>query len=266
MARNWEHEAGKLWPVIVNAAKNRQLTYYSDVAPLMHTNALSVGKALEPIQAYCMDAKLPPLSAIVVNKLDGKPGGGFIAWDIDDIATANEKVFDYSWDLVENPFENFSHTDSTASLSKKLVEKPESAEAIYRKVKSRGIAQNIFRAALLSAYKSKCAICQTSIPEILEAAHIITWSDSTAKERISPNNGVLLCANHHKLFDKGYIGISEDLRVVLLKSSSQKNEADKLLIQMYQGKALSLPKQIELRPSIDLLRRRIQSSNTSGRD
>ncbi|MFM5204250.1 hypothetical protein ACEUAW_08155 [Aeromonas veronii] len=89
MSKNWIHAAGILWPVLVVAAKNREKPIYKELAPLISTNPLSVGKALEHVQSFCMESKLPPLSAIVVSKTTGLPGGGFIAWDIDDIDTAS---------------------------------------------------------------------------------------------------------------------------------------------------------------------------------
>jgi len=36
------------------------------------------------IQDYCLEEKLPPLTILLVNQ-HGRPGEGFIAWDVDDL-------------------------------------------------------------------------------------------------------------------------------------------------------------------------------------
>jgi len=50
---------------------------------------------------------------------------------------------------------------------------PEESGEIFRKIKTRGTAQIIFRKTLLKAYNSKCAICGISYQSALQAAHII---------------------------------------------------------------------------------------------
>ena len=259
MSKNWEYAASILWPVLVAAAKDRNKPIYKDLAPLINTNPLSVGNALEPIQAYCMDSKLPPLSAIVVGKTTGLPGGGFIAWDIDDIDTAFEKVFNHPWESVQNPFGGFDKSDTIETLSNELVETPSKAKEIYAKVKVRGTAQHIFRAALLKAYECKCAICGLGFKEALEAAHIIPWSKAKPEERISPCNGVLLCSNHHKLFDSGSIQITTEFKVLYNEKGINYSEADRAATIDFNLKSLRLPKNEDIRPSVDLIYKRNQA-------
>ena len=137
MAKNWEHAAGVLWPLLVEAAKNRNNPTYSDLAPVINTNPLSVGKGLGPILYYCMDNRLPPLTSIVISKTTGLPGDGFIAWDIDDIGTAHEMVFQHNWDIVENPFGGYGPTDTTESLAEEINNNPESSEDVYTRVRAK---------------------------------------------------------------------------------------------------------------------------------
>ncbi|ELV8553910.1 HNH endonuclease [Vibrio fluvialis] len=259
MSKNWEYAASLLWPVLVSAAKSRRKPIYGELAPLIQTNPLSVGNALEPIQAYCMDSKLPPLSAIVVGKTTGLPGGGFIAWDIDDIETAFEKVFDYPWSSIQNPFGGFSENDTIESLSNELIKAPSKAKEIYTKVKVRGTAQRIFRAALLKAYDCKCAICGFSFIEALEAAHIIPWPKAKPEERISPCNGVLLCSNHHRLFDSGIIKITTGFEILHGEAGRGYSDADMASTVLFNSKLLRLPKDISVRPSVELIKKRNQT-------
>jgi len=259
MSKNWEYAASTLWPVLIKAARDRVKPIYKDLAPLINTNPLSVGKALEPIQAYCMDSKLPPLSSIVVSKTTGLPGGGFIAWDIDDIDTAFEKVFNHPWESVRNPFGGFNENDTIETLSNELLETPSKAKEIYAKVKVRGTAQHVFRATLLKVYERKCAICDFSFKEALEAAHIIPWAKAKPEERISPINGILLCSNHHKLFDSGLIQITTDLKILHNQKGYNYSNADRFATLDFNLKPLRLPKNKNTRPSVDLIRKRNQA-------
>ena len=44
------------------------------------------------IQNYCIEEKLPPLTILVVDK-SGKPGTGFIAYDVDKLAEGMALVY-----------------------------------------------------------------------------------------------------------------------------------------------------------------------------
>lgn len=61
----------------------------------------------------------------------------------------------------------------------------------------------------------KCALCSCEIPEIIQGAHILPVADikkiggisfeEKLKYATDGENGIWLCENHHKLFDKGII-------------------------------------------------------------
>jgi putative restriction endonuclease len=261
MSKNWEHAAGVLWPVLVDAAKNKKNPTYSDIAPLINTNPLNVGRALGPILFHCMDYKLPPLTSIIIGKNSGIPGDGFIAWDVDDLDSAHQLVYEYDWEKLKNPFGGFDENDSIESFSDTLVQHPEKSEEIYRKVKVRGPAQAVFRKALLKAYDNECAICGLSFVEALEAAHILPWSKSLPKDRISPCNGILLCSNHHKLFDAGWLKVTEDLKIMHVDKDYEENyygDADIAATVNVNNMSLKLPESEKLWPSIALIRQRYE--------
>jgi putative restriction endonuclease len=70
-----------------------------------------------------------------------------------------------------------------------------------------------FRSALLLAYDGKCAITSCDVEEGLEAAHIQPYSGPMSN---SLENGLLLRADIHTLFDRGLIGINpSNLKVIL---------------------------------------------------
>lgn len=69
---------------------------------------------------------------------------------------------------------------------------------------ARGAVQTHFRTALLFAFDRKCAFCDFAVEEGLEAAHIVPWVKcNNDEERRDSANGFLLCATHHRLFDRG---------------------------------------------------------------
>ncbi len=244
MPRNWQYCAGVIWPTLVNAAKNKTtLQYLRDIVPLINTSAIASGRALGPIQDFCLENRLPPLTAIVVAKTTGLPGEGFIAWDVDDIDSAQQSVFAFNWDAIPNPFGGFGEYDTIDSFAEEILDNPNKTEEVYTKVRVRGIVQQIFRKVLLEAYDYKCAFCDLNFEEALDAAHIIPWRDASPSQRLDPSNGLLLCATHHKLFDNDYLSIDESLKIQYLGEVDESNfsDMDKVLTLNLIGKKIKLP-------------------------
>jgi putative restriction endonuclease len=264
---NWEYAAGKVWPVLTDAARESRLVTYGDIAPTIPTNPLSVGRALGPIQSFCLENRLPPLTAIVVGKNTKVPGDGFIAWDVDDLESAHKKVFDYDWSLVKNPYHSFGPTDTVEILGEALANQPAQGEEIFRRVNDRGIFQKIFRIALLKLY-GKCSMCGLTFEDALEAAHIVPWSKCTVAERSDVTNGMLLCATHHKLFDSGWMTISDAYKIEYSDMEMQLgpySASDTSLTTELHDKLLHLPEGQENWPAISyfMKRRAIDSDDYS---
>lgn len=73
------------------------------------------------------------------------------------------------------------------------------------------IGQGKFREDLFKFYDGKCLVTQISVPTMLTASHIKSWSES--KENAScrdPANGILLSANIDRLFDRKLISINPE--------------------------------------------------------
>src|SRR4051812_7109612 len=87
--------AQQLWSLLALAATNRQILTYDMVARLTGVVRPSIGDFLRPIQQYCTENKLPPLTALVVGEQTGIPGEGFIA--AADVPAAQMRVFDHRW-------------------------------------------------------------------------------------------------------------------------------------------------------------------------
>lgn len=211
--RNWYPVAAKAWPVLVEVASKRTTIFYKELAEKIGEHHRAIRYVLGVIQEFCMDNNLPPLTALVVSKTYGVPGNGFVAWELDDLESGLGYVYSRDWSVMPNPYSGFGAEDSVDSFARELVSNPSSAGEVYRKVRDRGIAQRIFREAVLIAYDYKCAMCDFSFYKALEAHHIVPFYESSAEQRISVSNGILVCPNHHKLLELECFEIKPDMTI-----------------------------------------------------
>ena len=77
-----------------------------------------------------------------------------------------------------------------------------------------------FRDAIVRIYEHRCAVCgfdgKLGMSDLaLEAAHVM-WHAAGGPDR--EENGVALCVLHHRLLDRGAIGISDDYRILVSQS------------------------------------------------
>ncbi len=100
------------------------------------------------------------------------------------------------------------------------------------------VGQYFFRTAVLNSYNNKCCITGLDQKELLIASHIKPWAVSDEKtERTNPWNGLCLNALHDKAFDKGFITIDKDYRVVIsnVLRKSRMDEETKAWFMGYEG-------------------------------
>jgi len=74
--------------------------------------------------------------------------------------------------------------------------------------------QQVFSNKVKTNYGNKCAICSISTKEFLIGSHIIPWA-RRKDIRLDPSNGICLCVFHDNAFDKGFISINEDYRIMV---------------------------------------------------
>ena len=67
--------------------------------------------------------------------------------------------------------------------------------------------QSRFRRVLIEAYNERCVVTRGDTATALEAAHIEPYSDSMSNV---PDNGILLRADIHRMFDVGLLGIDPE--------------------------------------------------------
>ena len=91
-----------------------------------------------------------------------------------------------------------------------------------------------FRTRVLRAYEYQCAMCgwdaRLSHASVgLEAAHI-QWKAYDGPD--PPKNGISLCVLHHRLFDRGVLGISPDLKVEVSQDFNGRGPSARLVIEL----------------------------------
>jgi putative restriction endonuclease len=74
------------------------------------------------------------------------------------------------------------------------------------------LGQKGFQAAILTVYNRSCAITGTKIWPALQAAHIFPVN-AGGEHRI--DNGLLLRSDVHTMFDRGYLGVDPDYRLLV---------------------------------------------------
>lgn len=76
------------------------------------------------------------------------------------------------------------------------------------------VNQSAFRKLLMRRY-THCCLCDVDDESLLVASHIKPWAKSSHEEKVDVNNGLLLCPNHDKLFDRGYISFDNGGHIVI---------------------------------------------------
>ncbi len=95
-----------------------------------------------------------------------------------------------------------------------------------------------FRPSVLLAYQERCAVCSLDTrldgqPILIEAAHIM-WHNMGGPDEVA--NGLALCVLHHKAFDRGAIGLTEDHRIVVSAHAIGGARHEKALVQFHGSK------------------------------
>lgn len=115
------------------------------------------------------------------------------------------------------------------------------------------VNQGFFRAAVLAAYDSRCCITGLSIPQLLNASHIVPWSVDV-KNRANPRNGLCLNAIHDRAFDCGLLTVTPELKVRVssnIKVTKRDISAQQFLMA-FEGRSIRTPSRFV--PETDFLR------------
>ena len=260
MKLNQYKRAYDAWEVLVSLAKTKKTQTYGEVGSRLGIHHRVVKWPLHLIQEYCLEAGLPGLT-VLVHDQQGQVGSGFIAYSRDRLREGKREVLDHPWELEENPFAFAATGESYNAFIDDILEQPEQRPVIYAKVKVRGITQRLFREALLKAYKGRYAFSSSRIEEVLEAAHIVPWSELDTAARLDPQNGLLLNVLYHKLFDRNILTLTEDYHIRLNPETSLGELApfDQDALEAVIDKRINLPRHRDFFPSKAFIKWRLEN-------
>ncbi|NUS17626.1 MAG: restriction endonuclease, partial [Streptomyces sp.] len=145
--------------------------------------------------------------------------------------------------LLELHFPPSLHGELCEALGLDLDAVPEpAAAAVARRRRDRRM-----RAQVLTAYEYRCAFCGYDgriggrnglAPVGLEAAHV-RWSAFEGPDSV--DNGLCLCSMHHKLFDKGVLGVDDGHRVLVSQEFVGFSASARAYVTDLAGRALLGP-------------------------
>lgn len=104
------------------------------------------------------------------------------------------------------------------------------------------------RERVLTAYERRCAFCGYDgavegtggrTPVGLEAAHVRWWAFAGPDDL---SNGLCLCALHHKLFDKGVLGLDGKRRILVSRQFTGRSEAAQAYVLRLGGRPVLGPR------------------------
>jgi putative restriction endonuclease len=110
---------------------------------------------------------------------------------------------------------------ATAARSESVLEK-RYAERIMKQ----RLHQPAFRARVISAYETKCAVCKLGHGRLLDAAHITPDSDDLSSNSVT--NGLSLCKIHHTAYDVNMVGIDGDYTIHIREDILQEEDGPML--------------------------------------
>jgi putative restriction endonuclease len=144
-----------------------------------------------------------PLKTELIRK---KIAGGFTAPVYDLFRADPQLLRDTVLSLIRSHFPESMHKDLLSQLG--------FMDVVLLQDTRRSVA---FRQAVIQAYEHRCAVCGYEVrigssDLALEAAHI-KWRQARGPDLVQ--NGLALCAIHHKALDRGAIGINQDYSIAV---------------------------------------------------
>lgn len=109
-----------------------------------------------------------------------------------------------------------------------------------------------FRNAALTWYDSRCPVSEVDHEELLDVAHVLSWSDHP-EHRTDPGNVMVLDKTHHAAFDRGLFTVDDDYRLRVVPDFATESDVLEGTLREQHGERLRFP--TYRRPSAEFLAR-----------
>jgi putative restriction endonuclease len=131
----------------------------------------------------------------------------------------------------------------------KRLKKRLNAETYEIEIHSR---ETVFRREIVKLYDDTCCMTgvRVSAPysfSMVDACHIVPFYKTFNNH---PTNGIALCPNLHRAFDKGAISIDDDYRVIVSRTFVENEESDYSLSAL-EGRQIELPRDRNYVPDLE---------------
>jgi putative restriction endonuclease len=158
-------------------------------------------------------------------------------------------VFVTGWDNRARKFQ-VVYEPAAEKASEVQESDPLSKRYGLRVMRSR-LHQAHFRRQVLTAYRNRCSVCELRVRPLLDGAHIVP---DAGDGEPSVQNGLSLCANHHRAFDRKILRVRADSTIEVDRDQVEANDgAAKIALLDHHGRKLTLPTRRELWPSPERL-------------
>ena len=165
--------------------------------------------------------------------------------------STDEAIGSAIWDKLNLLLQKYFSAQEFEGQKSQLILEESDAPAygfsILQKVR---LGQGAFRVLVTDSYNRRCSITGEKTLPVLEAAHIKPYAES-GPHYIS--NGILLRSDMHKLFDSGYLTVTNDLTVEVSKRIKEEFENGKEYYQYHGKSLLYLPSRDIDKPAVKYL-------------
>lgn len=116
------------------------------------------------------------------------------------------------------------------------------------------IRNAFFRKVVVHIYNYKCAFCGLKVTKsinqnIVDGAHIKPFSQFYDSKI---NNGISLCKNHHWAFDRGWLAVNEQYKIIVSNDLEEESPYAKPMKE-FHGEELLLPNLEQYFPAVEAL-------------
>lgn len=158
--------------------------------------------------------------------------------------------------IDDNPEKGYCFISPDLSLTYALKSESPIERRYAERIMKQRLHQPAFRARVISAYETRCAICQLRHGRLLDAAHITPDNDEDSSTSVT--NGLSLCKIHHAAYDVNIIGIDPNYRVHVREDILEEVDGPMLQhgIKEMDRRELWVPGQVREHPDKDRLLQR----------